>query len=69
MLTAGSEYGLLPGVEKAVGQMKSQESARVVVKPKYGFGNKGNPDLGIPGDAELIFELRLNSFNTVWREG
>ena len=49
--------------------MKSQESARVVVKPKYGFGNKGNPDLGIPGDAELIFELRLNSFNTVWREG
>jgi len=45
--------------------MKSQESARVVVKPKYGFGNEGNPDLSIPGDAELLFELRLNSFNKV----
>ena len=45
--------------------MKGQESARVVVRPKYGFGKEGNPDLGIPGDADLLFEIRLNSFSKV----
>ena len=45
--------------------MKGQESARVVVGPKYGFGKEGNPALGIPGDAELLFEIRLNSFSKV----
>lgn len=55
----------MPGVEKAIGQMKDKECARVIVKPEYGFGEDGNPDLGIPGDAELLFDIRLNSFQKV----
>ena len=61
----GSEKELVSGVEKAIGAMKSKESARVIVKPKYGYGEEGNPDLGIPGNAELNYDIRLSSFQKV----
>ena len=49
----------------AIGQMKNEESARVVITSKYGYGDTGNPDLDIPGDATLIFFIRLNNFEKV----
>ncbi len=53
---------MVSGVERAIGKMKLKEKARVVVKPKYGYGQEGNPDLGIPGGATLTYEIRLNNF-------
>ena len=57
--------GIVNGVEQAIGKMKLRESARVFVQPKYGYGSKGNEDFGIPGDATLTYELRLNNFTKV----
>lgn len=55
----------MPGVEKAIGEMKSKESARVEVQPQYGYGEEGNADLEVPGSAELVYHIRLNSFQKV----
>ena len=49
----------------AIGQMKVEESARVIVAPKYGFGQAGNAEKDIPGDATLVYFVRLNSFEKV----
>ena len=57
--------GLVPGVEKAIGQMKAKESARVIVKSEYGYKEEGLPAKDIPGNAELLYEIRLNSFQKV----
>jgi len=57
--------GIVSGVEQAIGKMKLKESARVFVQPKYGYGSKGNEDLGIPGGATLTYEIRLNNFTKV----
>ena len=62
----GSEEGLLRGVEMAIGQMKAEESAKVTISSKYGFGEAGNPELGIPGGATLVYFIRLNSFQKVY---
>lgn len=56
----------MPGVEKAIGTMKMKESARISVKSKYGYGDEGCPELGIPGGADLVYEVRLNNFTKVW---
>ena len=61
----GSEVGLLRGVEMAIGQMKVEESAKVTVTPQHGYGEAGNPELGIPGGAILVYFIRLNSFQKV----
>ena len=49
----------------AIGQMKAEESARVVIGPKYGFGQAGNTEKDVPGDATLVYFIRLNSFEKV----
>ena len=65
-LSPGIEQHLPPGLEKAIGEMKNAESARVTIKnPKYGFGEAGLPDLHIPPNAELSYFIRLNSFQLV----
>ena len=64
-MSTGSEEGMLQGVEMAIGQMKVEESARVIVGPKYGFGQAGNAEKDIPGDATLVYFVRLNSFEKV----
>ena len=61
----GSEEGLLRGVEMAIGQMKAEESAKVTISSKYGFGEAGNPVLEVPGGATLVYFIRLNSFQKV----
>ena len=66
---SGTEKGLTAGVETAIGSMKVKESARVVVKPQYGFGDEGCAEFSIPGGAELQYEVRLNNFTKVGEKG
>lgn len=62
---AGSEKGVVPGVEQAIGTMKLKESAQVNVKSQYAYGDEGCKELGIPGGAELVYDIRLNNFTKV----
>ena len=52
----------------AIGQMKVEESAKVTVSSKYGFGEAGSPEHDIPAGATLVYFIRLNSFQKVERE-
>ena len=65
ILRAGSEKGVVSGVEQAIGTMKVKENARVHVKPQYAYGDEGCKELGIPGGAELVYDVRLNNFTKV----
>lgn len=55
----------MPGLEQAIGTMHLKESARIFVKPQYAYGEEGNAELGIPGGAELTYDVRLNNFTKV----
>lgn len=61
----GAEKGILRGVELAIGQMKLKETARVTIRSDYGFGEEGNPDVGIPGGADLVYDVRLSNLEQV----
>ena len=61
----GSEKGIVAGLEQAIGTMKMKESARIIVKPQYAYGEEGNNELGIPGGAELTYDVRVNNFTKV----
>ncbi|KAK3715214.1 hypothetical protein QZH41_018319, partial [Actinostola sp. cb2023] len=58
----GSEANLLDGVEEAIGKMVNQECAEVKIEPgRYGFGPKGNPELNIPGNATLNYQIEVKN--------
>ena len=42
--------------------MRKREKVQLTIKPKYGFGNKGNEKYGIPEDAVITYEVYLISF-------
>ena len=50
--------------------MSQGERARVTVKPKFGFGARGNEALGVPANATLSYELTLHKLEKAkesWR--
>lgn len=69
MSLAGCEKGVVSGVEKAIGTMSVKEVARFVVKSEYAYGEEGNAELGIPGGAELTYEVQLNNFTKASEKG
>jgi len=50
------------GLQKALTSMKKGEIASVKVAPKYGFGEGGNSQLGIPPSTSLLYELEMIEF-------
>ena len=64
-VSTGAEQGILLSVEQVIGKMKNHETARITVKSKYGYGEEGNDELGIPKGADLVYEVRVNSFTKV----
>ncbi len=41
--------------------MNKGEASRFIIKPAYGYGNKGSPP-SIPGQATLVFDIELFDF-------
>ena len=64
-LGEGSEFGIPPGIERALDKFKLREKSRLELKPAYGWGKEGKPDLGIPPDASLVYIVTLNNFERV----
>jgi len=58
----GDDLDVLEGFEEAVKNMYRGETARFFIKPKYGFGNKGNQDKKIEPNTNLIYEITLLEF-------
>ncbi|CAA0838652.1 Peptidyl-prolyl cis-trans isomerase FKBP62 [Striga hermonthica] len=58
-----------PALSKAVKTMKKGEKAHLLVKPQYGFGEKGKPAAGnefyVPPNATLQINLKLVSWKIV----
>lgn len=64
-LGEGSEFGIPPGIERALDKFKLREKSKLELKPMYGWGKEGKPDLGIPPDASLVYTVTLNNFERV----
>lgn len=62
ILGEGEDKGICEGIEKAVYTMKKREKAHLKIQSKYGFGEKGNEALNVPGNAEICYEAYLSSF-------
>ncbi|XP_071181630.1 peptidyl-prolyl cis-trans isomerase FKBP4-like isoform X2 [Mytilus edulis] len=58
----GDEQGIIPGLEQAVKKMKQHEKSKFDIKPSQAYGAKGNTEFNIPGDATLVYEVELLSF-------
>ncbi|KAL3842599.1 hypothetical protein ACJMK2_020592 [Sinanodonta woodiana] len=58
----GVDQKLLPAVENSLKRFRRNEKSRLVIQPKYGYGETGNTDLGIPPNAELTYIVHLKSF-------
>ena len=64
-LGEGEDANVVEGVEKSLEKFKSGETSRLVMKPKYAFGTKGNKEFGIPADATVEYTVTLKSFEKV----
>lgn len=53
------------GVEDALLFFSTGERRFVDLSPDYGFGSSGRPDLGIPPDANLRYDVTLLSCESV----
>ena len=42
--------------------MKKREKAELKIKSKYGFGEEGNEERGIPPNADIVYEIYLTGF-------
>ena len=50
------------GLETGLCRMKKGERAELTIDPKYGFGKNGLTSKGVPGDAKLVYDITLKSF-------
>lgn len=64
-LGEGSELDICDGVEKALEKFKKGEQSRVIIQPKFAFGNLGKEDWNIPPNAVIEYVITLNSFEKV----
>lgn len=60
-----TEENIIPGIEIAVEKFKKNERARLKIKPRYAFGNKGSSEFNIPPNATVVYEVNLKSFERV----
>ena len=45
-----------------MGKMLNKEIAKVFIQPgRYGFGSKGNEELGVPPDAALTYVIEIKN--------
>ena len=64
-LGESEDPNITPGLEAAIKKMKLKEKSRFTMTPKYCYGTEGNKELNIPGNASLVYEVELSSFEKV----
>ncbi|NXF21532.1 FKBP5 isomerase, partial [Rhodinocichla rosea] len=58
----GEDHDIPIGIDKALEKMQRGEHCILYLSPRYGFGEAGKPKFGIQGNAELVYEVTLKSF-------
>lgn len=58
----GSESNILESIEHAIQSFKKGERSLIKLKPKYAYGDKGEPSLNIPPNADIEYEIHLKNF-------
>ncbi|KAK3575362.1 hypothetical protein QTP86_025488, partial [Hemibagrus guttatus] len=56
------DIGIPLGVDRAMEKMQKGEYCLLYLKPKYGYGKEGKPELEIGPNAELLYEVTLKDF-------
>ncbi|KAI5109244.1 peptidyl-prolyl cis-trans isomerase FKBP5 isoform X1, partial [Silurus meridionalis] len=56
------DMGVPLGVDRAMEKMQKGECCLLYLKPKYGYGKEGKPELNIGPNAELLYEVALKDF-------
>lgn len=64
-LGEGSESNVVEGIEKALEKFKKGEQSKLIIGPKYAFGETGNAEFGIPANATVEYIVTLKSFEKV----
>ena len=59
----GEDHDVFDGLERAVKHMNLEEKAVVTFKPEYAFGAAGCERLGVPADAELVYNIELKELD------
>lgn len=57
--TIGTKGGMIPGFLEGLEQMSPGDEATIFIPSHLGYGERGAPQGKIPGNAELIFELKM----------
>ncbi|XP_078053839.1 peptidyl-prolyl cis-trans isomerase FKBP5-like isoform X4 [Mustelus asterias] len=58
----GEDQDIPIGVDKALEKMQRGEHCVLHLMPEYGFGDLGKPELNVPPNAELDYEVLLKNF-------
>ncbi|XP_017334934.1 peptidyl-prolyl cis-trans isomerase FKBP5 isoform X2 [Ictalurus punctatus] len=61
------DMGVPLGVDRAMEKMQKGECCLLYLKPKYGYGKEGKPELDIGPNAELLYEVTLKDFQKAGR--
>lgn len=61
-LGEGSDAGIVEGIELALRKFKKEEESLIRLSSKYAYGKDGKPELNIPPDADLEYEVTLKNF-------
>ncbi|XP_054722294.1 peptidyl-prolyl cis-trans isomerase FKBP4-like [Uloborus diversus] len=56
------EENVIEGLDIALQKFKKGETSKIIVAPKYAFGDKGNQELNIPPNSTVEYEVTLESF-------
>ena len=54
---------VIKGIELAAGFMEKGQSVRLIVKPELAYGDVGYPQLNIPPNVHLVYDITLESFD------
>ena len=54
---------VIKGIELAAGFMSQGQSVRLIVKPELAYGDVGFPQLNIPPNVHLVYDITLESFD------
>ncbi len=56
------EEQVIEGLDTGVASMKKGETAQLVIKPKYAFGEKGDAARGVPPNTTIQYTVELLDF-------